>query len=188
MQLGGRLVNRAGHALSGAKVLVYSQPTEGTEQLEDTVTTDARGRFAYAVEARSSRRFRFVYQGTATILPVEDTATLLVKATSAISVEPKHVLNGDSVTFSGRVKGRPLPEAGKLVELQVRLTEEWQTFRTIRSDPHGAWSIPYRFQRTCGVQRYRFRAHLPGEANYPLESGNSHELEVRVRGRPCSTG
>jgi hypothetical protein len=188
VQLGGRLVNRAGHALSGAKVLVYSQPTEGTEQLEDTVTTDARGRFAYEVEARASRRFRFVYQGTATILPVEDTATLLVKATSSIAVEPKHVLNGDSVTFSGQVKGRPLPEAGKLVELQVRLTEEWQTFRTIRSDPHGAWSFPYRFQRTCGVQRYRFRAHLPGEASYPLEPGNSHELEVRVRGRPCSTG
>lgn len=188
VRLGGRLVNPAGHALAGAKVFVYSQPKEGTEQLEDTVTTNARGRFAYEVEARSSRRFRFVYTGTATILPVEDTATLLVKATSTIAVKPKHVLNGNSVTFSGRVKGRPLPEGGKLIELQVRLTEEWQTFRTIRSDSDGAWRITYSFRRTCGVQHFRFRAHLPGEAIYPLEPGNSHELEVRVRGRPCSTG
>jgi hypothetical protein len=188
VRLGGRLVNGDGHALAGAKVLVYSQPREGAEQLEDTATTNDSGRFAYEVKARSSRRFRFVYQGTATILPVEDTATLLVKATSTISVKPKHILNGDSVTFSGRVKGRPLPQAGKLIELQVRLPGEWQTFRTIRTDSHGAWRIRYSFRRTCGVQRYPFRVHLPGEAGYPLEPGNSHELEVRVKGRPCFAG
>ena len=132
---GGQLVNPAGHALAGAKVLVYSQPREGTEQLEDTVTTNADGRFAYEVEARSSRRFRFVYQGTATILPVEDTATLLVEATSSFAVRPKHILNGDSVTFRGRVGDeRPLPErqAGRVAVARHR---GWQTFRTVRTDP-----------------------------------------------------
>lgn len=188
VRVGGRIVNSSGHALASAKVLVYSQPKEGTEQLEDTVTTNADGRFAYDVEARSSRRFRFVYPGTATILPVEDTATLLVKATSTISVSPKRVLNGGFVTFKGRVLGHPLPEGGKLVELQVRLTDEWQTFRTIRSGSDGAWRIRYRFRRTCGVQRFRFRAHLPGEAIYPLEPGSSPQRVVRVRGRPCFTG
>jgi len=183
--LGGRLVSPAGHALADATIFVYSQPKEGTEQLEDTVTTNADGRFAYEVEARSSRRFRFVYQGTATILPVEDTATVLVKATSTISVKPKHVLNGDSVTFSGRVKGRPLPEEGKLIEVQVELTGEWQTFRTIRSESDGIWRLVYHFRRTCGVRRFPFRAHLAGEAGYPLETGNSPALTVRVRGRPC---
>ena len=84
------------------------------------LTTDANGRFTYTVEARASHSFRFVYPGTATILPGEDTATLLVKGTSTFKVKPKHVLNGNSVTFSGHVKGRPLPEAGKLIELQVR--------------------------------------------------------------------
>jgi hypothetical protein len=188
VRLAGTLVNRAGHAVADAKVLVYSRPPEGTEQLVGTVTTNARGGFAYSVEARASHSFRFVYPGTATILPVEASATLLVKATSTIAVKPKHVLNGDSVTFGGRVKGRPIPEAGKLVELQVQLSDEWQTFRTIRSGPDGTWSIPYTFERTCGVQRFRFRAHLSGEAGYPLEPGNSRTLAVRVRGRPCSTG
>ncbi len=188
VRLGGRIVSSPGHALAGAKVLVYSQPKEGTEQLEGTLATNASGRFAYEVEARSSQRFRFVYPGTATILPVEDTATLLVKGTSTISVRPKHVLNGGSVRFKGRVVGRPLPEGGKLIELQVRLTDEWQTFRTVRSDPDGSWRVPYRFRRTCGLQRFGFRAHLPGEATYPLETGNSRQRVVRVRGRPCFTG
>jgi hypothetical protein len=185
VRLGGRLVNRAGHPLSGAKVLVYSRAPEGIERLEDTIATDSDGRFVYELEARSSRRFRFLYEGTATILPVESEATVLATATSTFSVKPKHVLNGDSVTFSGRVKGRPLPEAGKLLELQVDLSDEWQTFRTVRSDPDGTWRIVYPFKRTCGIQRFRFRIHLPGEASYPLEPGDSHELMVRVRGRPC---
>jgi hypothetical protein len=194
VRLGGRLVNRAGHPLSGAKVLVYSQlvegkePVDGTEELEDAITTDSDGRFVYPVEARSSHQFRFVYEGTATILPVEDRATLLVKATSTFKVTADHVLNGDSVTFSGRVRGRPLPARGKLVELQVRYsTGEWQTFRTIRSDPtDGTWSKVYFFRRTCGgVVRYPLRVHLPGEGGFPLEPGNSHALAVWVRGGPC---
>jgi hypothetical protein len=185
VHLGGRLVNRAGHPLTNAKVLVYSRPKEGTEQLVGTVTTDASGRFSYAVEARASHGFRFAYPGTATILPVEDTATLLVKGTSTFTVKPKRVQNGDSVTFSGRVKGRPLPEAGKLLELQVRFTSGWQTFRTVRSEEDGAWSILYLFDRTCGEQEFDFQVHLAGEAGWPLEAGNSRTLTVRVKGRPC---
>ncbi|HKH65408.1 MAG TPA: hypothetical protein VKA35_08095, partial [Solirubrobacterales bacterium] len=185
VHLGGRLVNQAGHALSDANVSVYSRPKGGEEQLVGTVATDSGGHFSYAVEARASQTFRFVYPGTATILPVEGTATLLVKGTSTFTVKPKHVLNGKSVTFSGRVKGRPLPEAGKLLELQVRFASGWQTFRTIHTEADGSWRIPYLFDRTCGEPEFDFRAHLAAEAGWPLETGNSRRLTVRVKGRPC---
>jgi hypothetical protein len=185
VRLAGRLVNRAGHPIADAKLIVYSRPSEGIEQVDGTVTTDSRGQFIYTVEARSSRRFRIVYGGTPTILPVEDTATLLVKGYSTASVEPNRILNGDSVVFSGRVKGRPLPEGGKLLEIQYRAAGEWQTFETLRTKPDGSWSFEYPFTRTCGVQRYDFRVHLPPEAGYRLEPGNSRVLTVRVRGRPC---
>ena len=69
------------------------------------------------------------------------------------------------------------------MELQVRLSGRWQTFRTVRTDPAGRWAIPYRFRRTRGVQHYRFRARLPREADYPFEPGGSRSLTVRVRGR-----
>jgi len=185
VHLGGRLVNQAGHALSNANVSVYSRPKGGEEQLVGTVATDSGGHFSYAVEARASQTLRFVYPGTATILPVEGTATLLVKGTSTFTVKPKHVLNGKSVTFSGRVKGRPLPEAGKLLELQVRFASGWQTFRTIHTEADGSWRIPYLFDRTCGEPEFDFRAHLAAEAGWPLETGNSRRLTVRVKGRPC---
>ncbi len=76
-----------------------------------------------------------------------------------------------------------MPAAGKLVEVQVRFTDHWQTFRTTRSDPAGRWSSRYRFERTRGVQRYRFRIRLPKEGGYPFETSVSRTLVVEVRGR-----
>lgn len=185
VRLAGQLLDGAGKPLAGAKLLVYALPSEGTEQLSGTVTTGASGHFAYAIKARVSQRLRFLYPGTPTVLPAEGTVSLLVKASSTFSVKPTQIVNGDSVIFSGRVKGRPLPEAGKLLELQVLLTDEWQTFRTVRSKPDGTWRIVYRFQRTCGVHAFHFRVHLPAEATYPLASSSTRGVTVRVRGRPC---
>jgi hypothetical protein len=186
VRVGGNLANASGHPLAGVKVRVYSQPPEGAEKLEDTITTDSAGRFVYEVEARSSRRFRFAYEGTATILPAGDEAELLVTATSTFAVRPGHVLNGESVWFSGRVRGRPLPEEGKLVELQwLDPNGDWQTFRTVKTKPDGTWRYQYPFDNTCGQVVFRFLAFLPGEAGFPLKPGYSHEVKVKVRGRPC---
>ncbi len=185
VRLAGRVVNRAGHPLADATVQVYSREREGGEELAGAVSTDAAGRFTYALQARSSHTFRFVYPGTSTTLPVEASATLLVEAASSFSAKPAHVLNGDSVTFSGRIKGRPLPEQGKLIELQVKLSDGFQTFRTIRTGPDGTWRIVYPFDRVCGVQFFRFRAHIPGEGGYALEPADTRGLTIRVRGRPC---
>ena len=100
-------------------------------------------------------------------------------------MEPNRILNGDSVVFSGRVKGRPLPEGGKLLQIQFLDVDQWQTFKTLRTKPDGTWSFEYPFEKTCGVQHYPFRVYLSHEAGYPLEAGSSRVLTVRVRGRPC---
>ena len=104
-------------------------------------------------------------------------------ASTSLRVTRKRVLNGQAVTFRGRLRTLPAPAGGKLVELQVRLSGRWQTFRTVRTDAAGRWAIPYRFRRTRGVQHYRFRARLPHEASYPFVAGGSRSLTVRVRGQ-----
>lgn len=182
----GRLLDRAGNPLAGAGVAVWQLIPEEAEVQVATLTTAADGGFAYEVDADASRRLRFVYAGTATTLPAEGSAELLVRGASTLKVRPRHVLNGGSVTFTGRVRGGPLPAKGKLVELQVRLTHEWSTFRTTRTDTEGSWSVPYPFRRTCGRARYRFRARLPGEAGFPFRPGRSRVGTVTVRGRPCA--
>jgi hypothetical protein len=188
VRLAGRLVDRAGNPLGGASVLLYSQPREGDESQVATLATNAHGRFAYVLEASASQTLRFVYPGTATRLPAEDKVALLVAGRSTFAVNHSRISNGQTVTFSGRVQGKPLPPTGKLLELQVRLPGEWETFRTMRSEPDGRWRIRYQFRRTCGVQRYELRIRLPGEAGYGLSSGASRVLTVRVKGRSCFTG
>jgi hypothetical protein len=188
VQLAGVLVDRAGNPISEAPVQVYSRVSEGEEALVGTVTTGAHGHFAYGVDARASQALRFVFPGSAVRLPAEDKVALLVSAHSSFKVSRTHVLNGQSVLFSGRVQGGPLPARGKFIELQVWLSDEWSTFRTIHSKADGSWRIPYPFQRTCDVQHFKFRARLPAEASFPLETGLSRVLEVRVKGRPCFTG
>ncbi|HXV05602.1 MAG TPA: hypothetical protein VFP23_06830 [Solirubrobacterales bacterium] len=188
VRLAGRLLDHAGNPLAGVSVQVYSRPREGTEAPLGTLTTNAHGRFAYALDALASQTLRFSYPGTATRLPAEGRVTLLVAGHSTFAVSRSRVLNGQSVLFSGRVQGRPLPAVGKFVELQVLLSGKWQTFRTARSESDGRWRIAYRFKHTCGAQRYLLRLRLPAEAGYPFESAADRPLAVRVRGRPCSGG
>lgn len=185
VRLAGRLTNRDGHPIGGASILVYSHAPPAGEQLVATVATDARGRFAYTAKATSTRTLRFVHPGSPTILPAQDTVGIVTRGASSLKVNKRRTLNGGSVVFGGQVPGRPLPDAGKLVEIQVLLSKGWQTFRTPRTDAAGRWSQRYRFQNTCGLERFRFRARVPAEAGHPFATGASRTVSVRVRGRPC---
>jgi hypothetical protein len=178
----GRLVNPAGQGIAGAEVRVLSSSVVSPEQTVAVLTTGADGRFRYTAAASTSRKLRFAYAGSSAALPAERSITMTVPAQTTLRVDRKRVLNGQTVGFSGRLGTRPVPAGGKLVELQVRLSDRWQTFRTSRTDDAGRWAIGYRFKRTRGVQHFRFRARLPIEASYPFVAGRSRGLTVRVRG------
>jgi 5-hydroxyisourate hydrolase-like protein (transthyretin family) len=184
-RVSGLLKNGAGQPIPGAEVRVYSRSATTSEQQLGSVSTNGAGRYTYLVRPGSSQAVRFVYAGTPTTLPVESEITLLVRAGSSMRARPRRVLNGQAVKFSGRLRSLPAPPAGKLVELQVVLSGRWQTFRTTRTGADGRWEVAYRFRRTCGVTRYRFRARLPGEAAYPFETGLTRAVRVQVRGGRC---
>jgi hypothetical protein len=175
--IAGRLRTSDGRAIAGAAVQLFA-----AEQVLDAVTTDANGRFRTSVIGNQSQNLRLAYTGSSQALPTETTLKLRVPAATSAKVSRSRVRNGQAVTFRGRVHGLPVPAAGKLVEIQVRFTDRWQTFRTTRSDALGRWSSRYRFQRTRGVQRYRFRIRLPKEAGYPFETSVSRTLSVQVSG------
>lgn len=187
VKLEGHLVDDSGGPLAGAVIDLFALPKEGAEGQFATLTTDGEGDFAYEVQGDTSEEFRFTYAGDATHLPAEGKVALDVSGASTLEVDRRHVLNGQAVTFTGRVRGRPLPATGKLVELQTLLSKKWQTFRTVRTEADGSWEIKYRFKRTCGLHLYPFRLWLPEEAGYSLTAAASRQVIVKVRGRPCST-
>ncbi len=179
----GRLANRDGQGIAGAQVRVFSSSPVAPEALVGVIATDSEGRYRYRARAVSTRTLRFAYAGTELILPAERQVTLLVPATSTMRASRGHVRNGQAVRFAGRLGA---PATDKLVELQVRLSGRYQTFRTARTEPGGRWSIGYRFRRTCGRTRFDFRARLPKESGYPFETGRSQTVPVTVTGRPCA--
>ena len=149
-----------------------------------TATTDAAGRYRYMVRASANQTLKLFYLGAPSVRPAIRVVDLEVPARTGLRVSDRRLLNGQSVTFSGRLAVAPTGIAtGKLVELQTKLSGRWQTFRTLRTDASGSWRSAYRFRRTRGLIRYRFRARLPREGLYPFSTGTTKSVRVTVRGR-----
>jgi hypothetical protein len=180
--IAGRLTNRDGQPLSGQQIQVLG-PSPNGDQVLAMLTTDAQGAYRYRAAGSASRTLRFVFAGTAMVLPAESQVRLVVPAAGSFKPSRKRVLNGGRVVFRGRVRSLPLPGAGKLVELQVKQpTGEWTTFRTLRTDPRGRWALRYRFRYVRCHTAYRLRARIPAEAGYPFAEGRSRSRTVTVRG------
>jgi hypothetical protein len=163
--IAGRLTNSDGQPLSAAEIRVYSRSETSGEQLVKVVRTARDGRYSYRARASASRTLRLVYGGSARILPAQSEVRLLVPAASTIGARPRRTANKRRVRFRGRLRA---PQAGKLVELQALVgPEQWQTFRTLRTDARGVWRTSYRFTSTCRSRRFRFRALLPKQQATP---------------------
>lgn len=183
IRVAGRLTNSDGQGIAGAPVQVLSRTRTSAEALVATLTTDAAGRYRYRARASSTRTLRFAYAGSGSVLPAQREVELLVPVAGSLAASRRRVLNGQRVQFRGRLR---VPQPEKLVELQVRLSGRFQTFKTVRTGPNGVWKVGYRFRRTCGRTRFVFRARFPREQAYPFETGRTRRLGVTVRGRPCT--
>jgi hypothetical protein len=180
----GRLTNRDGQPTPGQRVEVFGRTrmTGATWEPLGVLTTGPRGRFRYRVWAKQSRIIRFVYRGSLTVRPAVADAKLTVRARSSLHASRRWVLNGDKVRFRGRVRGRPLPPSGKLVQLQAHFRGRWRTFAAPRADASGRWRYTYRFGATAGRVVYRLRAAVPRQDLFPFARGRSRTVRVVVRG------
>jgi hypothetical protein len=125
---------------------------------------------------------RIAYPGSARMLPSERIVRIRVPASSTIRASRRRVRNGRGVTFSGRIRTLPVPAAGKLVEIQAHFRGRWRTFQTVRTTASGRWRFRYRFGATTGRVRFRFRALLSAEGEYPYARGVSRPVKVTVTG------
>jgi hypothetical protein len=183
--LHGRLTTPGGNPLEGSDLDVWQRvglPGASWARI-GTVRTSRTGRFAFRAGRGPNRSLQFRYPGTPTIRSRTSTVDIRVAASSSIHVRPRRVLNGDYVTFRGRVRGRPLPAGGKLVELQVFTRRRWRTFAQPRANHRtGLWRYAYRFEAVTGRVTFRFRARIRKETDFPFELGRSRQVDVTVQG------
>ena len=186
ISLRGRLTSPGGNPLSNREVRVLERtrvPSAPWRSIA-TIRTSRSRRFRFKALRGPSRTLRFRFGGSETIRGRTSDVRLGVRAATSLHVSRRRVVNGEDVTFRGRLDSRPLPSTGKLVELQAYARGRWLTFKTVRANPRtGRWAYPYRFSATRGHVRYRFRARIPRELGYPYETGMSRIVKVSVDGQ-----
>ena len=131
----------------------------------------------------SSRTLVLRYRSHAndTVAAAERVLALKVRAGVSLAVRPRVATRGDTVRLSGRLNGRPLPQGGKVIEMQARSPgQSWITFRTVRTARRGRFATSYTF-RQGGPARYEMRARVRATDDYPFATGFSRPVRVRVR-------
>lgn len=147
------------------------------------VSTSRTGRFSYRARRGPARTIRFRYPGTNTIRGRNGDVALRVRAATTLRPHRRSVINGEYVTFRGRLKGGWIPTTGALVELQVRSRGQWRTFAQPRANAKtGRWEYRYRFGTVSGQANFRIRARVRRQPGFPFTTGASRPIRVRVRG------
>ena len=119
VRLSGRLTNADGQPIEGGSVEALERRSDGTVLPIGLVTTDRRGRFRYVLQASRNRDVLFRYGGSRRIGTSTATVHLRVRGSSSMAASQSQLRNGESVLFVGRVTTRPIPAAGKLLEIQA---------------------------------------------------------------------
>jgi hypothetical protein len=180
----GVLLTDAGAPITDAEITILARPAvAGADYVaEASVRTDEKGAFTYRARAGEGRTLDFHYRGDKTYKHADDQVILRVPASATIKASRNSIRNGGRVLFNGRLRGRPYPARGKVLDLQAFYRHKWRTFATPRASRRGQWKYRYRFQATRGVVIYKFRIRVRASSDYAYELGYSKVTKVRVFG------
>lgn len=159
-----------------APAAATSPPVAAAAERLATVRTRADGRFRIRLGQGPSRVLEIAFDGGSGVGPASVRVRLAVRAQVQFTA-PVEAHRGRPVTFSGRVVGAP---RGKLVELQARAGNRWQTFALARTDAQGRFRLVYRFKRPGPTARHRLRVRAPAEAGFPYLTSASTVRPIRV--------
>ena len=188
----GRLLDAAGQPLADKPVVVDEDFGEGAliDHRVRTVMTDAAGRWSSKLPAGPNRSVSVAYEGDQRYLDTSlDAGRLVVRTGAKLGLTRRHVPEGNSTTFTGRVErlGARVPTRGKLVQIQYQdpTTRRWATVRNpFRTGSDGRFRFKYGFG-THYVQdvSIRFRLKVPSEQGWPYRGTQSGARRVIVEAR-----
>jgi hypothetical protein len=183
--IAGTLITPTGAPITGAAVDVQSlvDVSGAAWQPAGSASTDAQGRFRYAVPVGPTRTFRFAYRTHVGDAEPARTAEVRIAVRAGVTVRarPQFVRPGGRVRVSGRLRGAGVPPSGAVVELQGLDQREWRTFKTLRVRRDGRFAYRYRFRHTTHNARFLWRVYLRKQANVPYAAAASRPFWVVVR-------
>lgn len=182
----GRLTDVQGRPIAGAVLDLSETPSYGgaTPAVITGPRTGPHGGFVvHLPRGISSRTLRFAYRShLGAPLPVATrTLTLSVHAGVALQVAPRIASAGRTISFTGVLRGGPIPHGGKQLVLEARSPgSSWIQFHVIRAGANGRFRSSYRF-RLGGPVDYRFRVVSTYEPDFPFLAGHSNLVKVYER-------
>ena len=176
-----------GRPITGAQVTVLERmnvPGGQWVPARAPLVSDARGRLRWVIPAKFSRTIRYAYKANLANADFQSTSdvVLTVYSRSTLKASKPVLRNGQTVAFRGRLKSKPIPRGGVLIDLQARVGSRWQTFKTTRARTSGRWQVKYRFRSTRGVRVYSFRARVRQDSGYPYAISKTRAVRVKVIG------
>jgi hypothetical protein len=184
---GGSLRATSDTPLAGKPVTVIERFDRGAVQQrrETVIATGADGSFSLQLEPGANREVFAVFAGTRTATGTSSRPSRLQVA-GGVSMRASAKLariGGRPIVFRGSVAcaAGELPADGATVQLQFRAAGlPWSEFRTVQTNGRGGFRYAYRFSDddSRGV-RFRFRAVVPTQSDWPYEPGGSRPVAVR---------
>lgn len=182
----GRLTDANGVGVRNARIelLAAIEHRSGTPIDKGGARTRGDGRFTVILPRDASSRtlaLRYRSHANDTVAAAERLLALKVRAGVSLGVKPRVATRGETVRLGGRLNGRPLPQGGKVIEMQARSPGQgWITFRTVRTGRRGRFGTSYTFRRS-GPALYEMRARARATDDYPFATGFSRVVRIRVR-------
>ncbi|MHB8241072.1 MAG: hypothetical protein ACYDHN_03685 [Solirubrobacteraceae bacterium] len=179
-KLAGRLTTTQGLPIAGASLDLLEEVSGSSHlRLLKHAKTSPAGTFSAMVPAGPSRRIEVAYRAYSADPAYAATATVVesVQAGAKLHITPRHTASTGTITLTGKVSG-PLPRHGAIVDLLVHYHGRWQPLvRNQRTNSHGKFKVPYKFQGGHG--RFPVRVEVPaGQAGFPYTSGYSKIVNV----------
>jgi len=180
----GTLRTGAGQPIVGARLTVVVQELGTVEQrprVLPVATTDAAGRFAFAVRGRGAERVTVAFaprEGAADT--ARAAATVRTPAALSIARSRARLRRGQTVALRGALKGAGSAARGAVVELQAIVSGDWRTVGTVRADRRGRYTWRYRFVSVTRDTIFTFRSLVRSTPGWPWPELRSRRLHVRV--------
>jgi hypothetical protein len=181
-RISGRLIGPGGQGISGASIDVYETSAYhgAPAQHLGEVSSGPNGQWTLILARdvpSSTLRFEYRSHQNDTVAAATSTLRLNVHAGIVLSISPHLSSIGRQISFSGILRGTPIPEGGKQLVLEARSGREWIQFNTIRTNAHGRYHATYRF-KFPGPITYQFRVLSRYEADFPFLDGTSRVVAV----------
>ena len=182
----GRLLNSAGHPVSGAELKVNTRDRRTGARFVGRLTTktNADGLYRVSLRAGASRLVQVAWASHIHDPSPQESAyvSLNARASATLHASPRVVRVGRRLLLSGTVRGG-VPSRGVPVIFQGRAGHGgWETFADGRADRRGRFRVHYRFRSASSRGRtFTFRVKLRGDARFPYALGYSARVRVRVR-------